>query len=173
MNEPLFDCLADLFGYPRDDYQSLVSRLRAVAPATPLEALAEQFAANVADRTLLELEELYTRTFDLNPICALEVGWHLFGEDYNRGLFLVRVRQLLARYAIAEEGELPDHLAHVLRILARLPRSEAEVFAYAVVMQAVDAMLSGLADKESEFEPLLRAVSAAVGELCPTELVES
>ena len=56
MNEPLFDCLADLFGYPRDDYQSLVSRLRAVAAATPLEALAEQFAAKVADRPLLLLE---------------------------------------------------------------------------------------------------------------------
>ncbi len=42
-------------------------------------------------------EELYTRTFDLNPVCALEIGWHLFGEDYERGAFLVRMRDQLRR----------------------------------------------------------------------------
>lgn len=173
MNEPLFDCLADLFSYPRADYPQRVARLQAAASGTPVQPLVEQLAANLAGLSLLELEELYTRTFDLNPVCALEVGWHLFGEDYNRGLLLVRVRGLLAQLGVAETEELPDHLSHVLRILARMPRGEAEVFAHAVVSQALDAMLTGLDGKDSAFEPLLRAVSEAVGSLCPKALVES
>ena len=64
-----------------------------------------------------ELEELYTRTFDINPVCSLEVGWHLFGEDYNRGAFLVRMRGLLREHGIEEGAELPDHLESVLRVL--------------------------------------------------------
>jgi len=42
-------------------------------------------------------------TFDINPACALEVGWHLFGEDYMRGQFLVRMREELSKYEIAGE----------------------------------------------------------------------
>jgi nitrate reductase gamma subunit len=42
-------------------------------------------------------EELYTRTFDINPVCSLEIGWQLFGEEYHRGALLVRLRQELRR----------------------------------------------------------------------------
>ena len=72
-----------------------------------------------------ELEEAYTRTFDVNPACALEIGWHLFGEDYMRGQFLVRMRGELAKYGIPESSELPDHLTHVLAVIAAMPDDEA------------------------------------------------
>ena len=29
-----------------------------------------------------DLQEMYTRTFDINAVCTLEVGWHIYGEDY-------------------------------------------------------------------------------------------
>ncbi len=173
MHPPLFDCLADLLGYPREDYPARVQALVAAAAGTSLADLANAFAAGLAEVPPLELEELYTRTFDLNPVCALEVGWHLFGEDYNRGLFLVKVRGLLAQHGVAEAAELPDHLSHVLRLLARLPRDEAGAFAYAIVQQAVAAMVKGLEAQDNPFEPLVQAVAVAVAELCPTELVEA
>ena len=70
------------------------------------------------------LEELYTRTFDINPVCSLETGWHLFGEDYNRGAFLVRMRGLLRQHGIEEGAELTDHLESALRVLSVMePRS--------------------------------------------------
>ena len=37
-----------------------------------------------------QIQELYTRTFDINPVCTLEIGWHIFGEDYARGALLVK-----------------------------------------------------------------------------------
>ena len=39
----------------------------------------------VEQHELWQIEETFTRTFDVNPACALEVGWHLFGEEYARG----------------------------------------------------------------------------------------
>ena len=63
------------------------------------------------------LEEAFTGTFDVNPACALEVGWHLFGEEYARGMFLVRMREELRKYGLAESSELPDHVSHVLAIV--------------------------------------------------------
>ena len=61
-----------------------------------------------------QLEELYTRTFDLNPVCTPEVGWHIYGEQYRRGRFLVQARELLKIVGVDERGELPDHLMSLL-----------------------------------------------------------
>jgi nitrate reductase delta subunit len=73
-----------------------------------------------------DLEELYTRTFDINPVCSLEIGWHLFGEDYNRGAFLVRMRGLMREYGIEEGAELPDHLESVLRLLPAMDPTDPD-----------------------------------------------
>jgi nitrate reductase assembly molybdenum cofactor insertion protein NarJ len=85
--------------------------------------------SNFADRLLYPddpaAQELYVQTFEFNPAATLEVGWHLFGENYERGEFLVRMRGQLRRYGIAEGSELPDHLGHLLRLLPLVPREEA------------------------------------------------
>ncbi len=71
------------------------------------------------------LQELYVQAFEFNPAATLEVGWHLFGENYERGEFLVRMRGELRRHGISESSELPDHLTHLLPLVARMDRDEA------------------------------------------------
>jgi len=71
------------------------------------------------------MQELYVQTFEFNPACTLEIGWHIFGENYERGEFLVRMREQLRRHGIAESPELPDHLCHILPLLDRLDAEEA------------------------------------------------
>jgi nitrate reductase delta subunit len=105
-----------------------------------------------------EVEEMFTRTFDINPACGPEVGWHLFGENYSRGEFLVRMRQELRRHGLPESTELPDHLAHVLAVLARLTPDEADPFAERFVLPALDKMIAGLSGKDNPYEKLLEAV---------------
>lgn len=68
-----------------------------------------------ASTPLWELQEVYTRTFDLNPSCSLDVGYYLFGEDYQRGAFMALVRQELDRVGLPRDAELPDHLPNLLR----------------------------------------------------------
>ena len=36
-------------------------------------------------------EEIYTRTFDVQAITTLDVGYVLFGDDYKRGELLVNL----------------------------------------------------------------------------------
>ncbi len=118
------------------------------------------FAAQIRDKTLTELQELYTQTFDLNPVCALEVGWQLYGEDYRRGRFLAVMREQLQRHGVAESRELPDHLTHVMALLDRMEPDEAAGFAQAFVAPAVKKMVAVLAGKQNPFADLLQALEA-------------
>jgi nitrate reductase delta subunit len=90
------------------------------------------------------MEELYIKTFDLNKAGTLDLGWHLFGEDYNRGLFLVKIRQYLQRLEIEETTELPDHVSQVLRVLGRMSAEEANLFAHSCVIPAVETIAEGI-----------------------------
>ncbi len=151
--------LADLLTYPSDQFDArlreAVESVRRALPAAaePLAA----FAAATIHLSCAEREELYTRTFDINPECSLEIGWQLFGEEYHRGALLVRLRSELRRCGIAESTELPDHLTHVLALLDRLPPAEARSFAHCCVIPAVDKMLLALAERGNPYGDLLLA----------------
>ena len=101
---------APLVSYPGEDYQA---RVRDCG-----EALAG-FARAIEGLPVETLQELFTQTFDWNPETTLDLGWHLFGENYDRGDCLVKLRGALKTYGVAESQELPDHLSHVLRLCQR------------------------------------------------------
>ena len=160
----LFDLLGELVTYPAEGYPDGVRRCQELAAPEFPEAAAwlGRFVARVAPLTLTELEELFTGTFDLDPACTLDVGWHLFGENYTRGEFLVRMRQELRRHGLAESTELPDHLTHVLELLGRLNTARACDLAAGSVLPALDRMLAGLAGKDNPYADLLGAVRELV-----------
>ena len=114
-----------------------------------------------------DLQELFTRTFDLNPVCALEVGWHLFGEEYERGAFLVRMRQALREHGIAEGGELPDHLASMLLLVTKLDADDSDVLVANALVPAVVKMLEPLEKSESPFLPLVKAIREVLAACAP------
>lgn len=112
--------------------------------AYPLERLDEKFASLVpltegnphlavalsrvslafADLSMRELQEGYTRAFDLMPAAPLYAGHHLFGEDTQRRTqFLVRLQESFLGLGIDLDGELPDFIPHVLTLAARLADS--------------------------------------------------
>lgn len=146
------DTLAALFAYPDSDG---VSRVRAALDAVPgLDA----FAARIRAGRPEDLEEQYTRTFDINPLVSLEVGWHLYGEDYGRGSFLVRMRGLMREHGIEESGELPDHLTHVLTTLGRMEGPAADALARGFVLPAIAKILDAFAGKDNDYRLPLEAV---------------
>jgi nitrate reductase delta subunit len=111
-----------------------------------------------------ELEELYTRTFDINPVCSLETGWHLFGEDYNRGAFLVRMRGSLRAHGIEEGAELPDHLESVLRLLDAMEESDATPLAREFILPALAKMRAPLAGTGNPYARVLEEVERLLRE---------
>lgn len=161
-----FTTLGRLLAYPAPGYPERAAQAAkelADEHSTAAEALAA-FAGAVANRDDAGMEELYTRTFDLNPTCALEVGWHLWGEDYERGRFLVAARALLRRLGLPEEGELPDHLRVLLPALDHLPEGEAGVWAGRYLLPSVTQMHRTLEHKSHPYRHLLAAVCRALDE---------
>lgn len=135
-----------LFAYPAEDYQAL-------AAAVP------EFAHAVEGMSVEDLQELYTRTFDWNPATSMEIGWHLYGENYERGEFLVHVRGLLRRYGVVESEGLPDHLAHVLPLLRLLPADEAADLSTEYVAPALRKIEAALAGTGNPYLELVRALA--------------
>jgi nitrate reductase delta subunit len=142
-----FNLLARLFVYPDESYA-------ASCRAAGLNGLAD-FAESISTA---QFQEQFTETFDWNPATALEIGWHLFGEDYARGEFLTRMRAELRRYGLQESGELPDHLTHVLALLGRLESDRADEFSRDFVSPAVGRLISALDERKSPFAIAMRAV---------------
>jgi nitrate reductase delta subunit len=156
---------AEALAYPRSDPFSAVEQLRAaLARDGPPEVarLVEGFAARIATLSLGEVQELYTRTFDLDPVSSLEVGWHLYGENYSRGEFLVKMRRELRRHGLEEASELPDHLTHVLPLLGSMAPAEAQALAAQFVLPALDKMLAGFGDRDDPYRELLYAIRCLI-----------
>lgn len=147
--DALCNHLATLLDYPMDEHVDAVRE--AVAELAKWRASLAQslapFTKHVESHTLEELEEAYTRVFDVNPDCALEIGWHLYGENYTRGAFLVEMRGRMRSLGIAETAELPDHLTHVLAVIGRLSEEEARGLACDHLLPALKKMRANLSEK--------------------------
>lgn len=155
-----YDLLASLVAYPQDGCAVRLDECaRMLAKEHPdAGVLLQPFLEHARGLTVEDLEELYTRTFDINPVCCLEVGWQLFGEEYERGSFLVKMRKMLREANLAESTELPDHLVHVLALLGQLDRNGADELAASAVLPALKKMLDGLAGKDNPYENVLKAI---------------
>ena len=154
----LLDELGELLRYPGADYLSRLDRACAESEPDESRALLEKFRAQAAAMSPQELQELYTRTFDLSPLCSLEVGWQLYGEDYARGSFLVYMRSKLREHGLAERGELPDHLSNLLRLLARMPAEQADELREGAALPALRKMMQPFSGKTHPYGDLLLSV---------------
>lgn len=169
LENPQFVHLAHLLHYPEEDYRRHFERLNsALTGQQGLEEMLEPFRTFVANSEFTELEELFTRTFDMNPPSCLEVGWHLYGEDYKRGELLVNMRQALAQYHLPESEELPDHMSHCLQLLARMEPEEAPIFVDEYLLPALEKILESL-KPENPFTDLLEVLKTLFMDLVGPE----
>lgn len=112
------------------------------------------FYDEVAHVSTEGLQELYTMTFDLNPVASLEVGWHLWGEQYERGRFLADLRGKQAEMGIEADTELPDHLTVLLQMFERESNEELA----GKVCTAIDKMLEPLEEHGNPYRHVLHAI---------------
>lgn len=172
----LLSALARLLEYPGTRFEEDLAAARRVLDECFPECLAEieEFAGAMKSLTPEEREELFTRTFDINPICCLEVGWHLFGDRYERGAFLVKMRGVLRDHDIPESTELSDHLSSVLMAVDRMGEPAAGELA-AQTLKAVEKMRVGFEGKDASaagpnpYGFVLKIVSRALERRIPGE----
>lgn len=160
----VFNALSRLLSYPDENTVQTAEFLFVVLQSEIPEAsqAMSKFGAFAEQHELWEVEEAFTRTFDVNPTCALEVGWHLFGEEYARGMFLVRMREELRKYDLPESTELTDHISHVLAIVAAMPDDEASRFVRACVQPAIEKMKQALEGKDTPYRHVVACLASVL-----------
>jgi nitrate reductase delta subunit len=158
-----YDILADLLDYPSADISLPPDEWRELLGTDTPALLSELllFSEQSESLSLSDLQELYTRTFDLNPVCALEIGYHLFGENYKRGAFLANLRETEAPFDLNQEHQLPDYLPVLLRLLTRLDHDDlCNALIADCIIPALDKMLRMLGESENPYRHLLAAITA-------------
>ncbi len=155
-----YDALASAMTYPDTEFESkLADCLSALdeADKSTRDRVAG-WAEHMRDMTPEAREEAYTRAFDMSPRCTLEIGWHLFGETYDRGTFLVWMRGQLQNFSLEEATDLPDHIRHVLPVLGRMDGADADKFSSACVLTSLETIREGLKGLDSPYETLIDAI---------------
>lgn len=176
----MLDDISRLINYPNENYKNYLSefsiKLKTADEIRPIEisesipkevlkSLTEkyiEFHNSIKNLSREELEELYTQTFDINPVSSLEIGWHLFGETYERGTFLVKMRETLRELAVEESSELPDHITHVLLAISRMESEERSEFSEMFLVPALNKIIAAFEGKDNPYENLLKIISILI-----------
>ncbi len=147
----LFGLFAELLEYPGAGLARAARECEArVAPLDgEAVALLHRFRAFVEATPAGRLEEVYTRTFDLDAACHPYVGYHLFGESYARSAFLLGLKERYAAHGFSADTELPDHLTVLLRFLAASDDAGlAAELVHEALLPALDRMTGGGPEEE-------------------------
>ncbi|MBC8265655.1 MAG: hypothetical protein H8E84_01685 [Flavobacteriales bacterium] len=138
-----YTILADLFRYPSErliDDALLAASVLSVDYPNETEII-KGFITNFSSLTLHQRQEYYIKTFDIQAVCFLDIGYVLFGEDYKRGDFLVQMKEE-QRNANNDCGvELSDHLPNVLTLLPKTTPEFAEELISTICIPALDEMI--------------------------------
>ena len=117
--------LAKVFDFPGPGYalevQHLLGLLRDKYAKAALQV--QYFLEGIPKKTV-DLQELYTRSFDVQSITTLDVGYVLFGDDYKRAELLSHLTREHSQVENNCRGELADHLPNLLRLMPKLKDKE-------------------------------------------------
>ena len=141
-----YTLLSELFLYPLDEhYKQKVHDIYAYLQASfPESAIAlQRFAAFTASASTTEIQELFLRSFDVQAITTLDIGFVLFGEDYKRGKLLAHLNEEHKKAGNSCHTELADHLPNLLRLLPKMEDEELQnEIATLLLLPAVEKMIS-------------------------------
>ncbi len=152
--------LAALFEYPERDYPAQVQRVHkllasryplAVAELDSFRRALPSKGATFSAGALDEMQEIFTRSFDVQSVTTLGVGYVMFGDDYKRGALLVNLNREHRDAGIDCGSELSDHLPNVLRLMARWKDREMVVeFVEEILRPALKRMIAEFGTKRME-----------------------
>jgi len=153
--------LGQLLHYPRQRYQAAVT-LACIAVSREYPGAAKalaQFDKQCQSKTLQELEEIYTSTFDLAAICSPYITGYIYGdESYDRGTLMAQFSAQYSAIGFDTAGELPDHLALVLCYSSWLDDEALDELITFCLIEPVRAMTEKLKSTANPYLQLLSAI---------------
>ena len=150
MQKEDFNIFAELLEYPQDAFHK---------KAADYSKEISDFYDFVKEKSLHELQELYVKTFELDPVCNLYIGVHIFGEDgFKRGSFMARLKEAYLKYGI-NNNDIADFLPCILRLASKL--EDANKFNDLVeecILGPLDLILDSLKKESNPYKSLLIAL---------------
>ena len=121
-----YSLLSNLIDYPKEDFAELVREIQMFLNKHYPEQgkTLEDFTKFSESVSQEEIQELYTRSFEVQAITTLDLGYLLFGDDYKRAELLVNLSREHREVGNDCGFELADHLPNVLRLLPLLKDQE-------------------------------------------------
>jgi len=153
-----YKILADIFRYPDEklggrmkDFQSLV-----MAQLPDQSEKAGEILDAFSKMTILQQQEYYMKTFDIQAVCHLDIGYMLFGEDYKRAQLLVNLQSEHTAAGVDCGSELGDHLPNVLTLLAKTSDPDfTEELGFIITTPAVRFMLTKFKNVDNIYKDML------------------
>lgn len=141
-----YNLLAGLFMYPENEAYSIkVNQVYDYLVKTFSEAALslQPFVDFAEASSIVDIQELFLRSFDVQAITTLDIGFILFGEDYKRGKLLVHLNEEHRKAGNNCDTELSDHLPNLLRLLPKISDEEMQAeMARLLLLPAIEKMIS-------------------------------
>jgi len=138
--------LAPLFEYPDADYPDRVRDVRDCLQGGRYSDAVEEldrFIALLPVDNLHTMQELFTRSFDVQAVTTLDVGYVLFGDDYKRGELLANLNREHRNACVDTGTELADYIPNLMRLMAVIEDEEVlHDLAYAILGPALLEMIA-------------------------------
>lgn len=144
-----YQLIADLYKYPDHEYPQSVRKVIDLLDGNYPEAVVEleRFLKLLPERELRTMQELFTRSFDVQAITTLDIGYVLFGDDYKRGELLANLNREHLVVKNDCHSELADHLPNILRLIGKLKNKDlTDELVEEIVAPALSMMIG-------EFDP--------------------
>ena len=143
-NSKLYNLFANLLRYPNEDTTLLADHCGEFLRENYPEAYPEysRFESYIKSTDLYEIQEVYTKTFHIQAICYLDLGYVMFGEDYKRGEFLVNMKKEQEAAKNDCGDDLADNLSNVLTLIPKLTDKDfKEELCSRIIRPSLDKML--------------------------------
>lgn len=138
LTDSLYLTFADLLDYPTPQTRQQVEAcLTQLQPHPEATQAFEMFCRGIESLPPERLQELYTITFDMQPLCYPYIGYHLFGESYKRGAFMAQLNETYHAHDFCPQQELPDHLPVALRFLGLQPTLREAEFGQTLIAEGI------------------------------------
>ena len=156
-----YKILADIFRYPDENLGDRMQDLLSLVS----EQLYEQ-ASNVGfvldnfnKMSIPQQQEYYMKTFNVQAVCYLDIGYVMFGEDYKRAQLLVNLQSEHRVAGVDCGNELGDYLPNVLTLLAKTTdQIFAEELGFIITTPAVRFMLTKFKGVNNIYKDMLEVL---------------
>jgi len=170
-----YKLFANLFRYPDEKLlPQATSFLQLVRQQMPEQAdKLAAFVQTIKNSNTRQLQEYFLKTFDVQAVCYLDIGYTMFGEDYKRAQLLVNLQNEHKAAGVDCGNELADHLPNVLTLLAQTNNQDfAEELGFIITMPAVRFMLIKFNETDNYYKDLLEVLLETLQHDFPGEGLE-